>query len=78
MARFDMTIKTTQSARETALRKSAHRAAERKALTRNFLIANARLEFSLTLSKQSLLKISNRKWIAICQPKSPPVSVSAD
>jgi hypothetical protein len=45
-------------------------AAEHKAFTPNFLIANAGLEFRLSHSKQSHLKISDRKWIAFCQQKS--------
>ena len=48
----------------TPPRKISDPAAEPKALTYNFLIANAGLEFRLSHSKQRPLKIPNRKWIA--------------
>jgi hypothetical protein len=45
-------------------------AADQKALTRKFLIANPLLEFPLTYSKQSPLTFSNREYIAVFQFKS--------
>jgi hypothetical protein len=42
--------------------------------TAEFLIANLELEFKLNHRKQSLLRISNRKYFAIFSLASPPVS----
>src|ERR1700690_2571 len=46
-----------------------HPAPDSTRLTAKFLIANAGLEFLLTPSKQSPLRISNRKWIAFSHSK---------
>src|ERR1700746_1062888 len=39
----------------------------------DFLIANARLEFNVSHSKQNLLKISNRERIVIFHPRFHPL-----
>ncbi len=49
---------------------------ESKRVTAGFLIANTRLVFRLTHRKHSHLKISNRKWIAICRIDSHGASES--
>src|SRR6266404_4644201 len=43
----------------------------------DFLIANARLEFNVSHSKQNLLKISNRERIAIFHPRFHPLAQKA-
>ena len=43
----------------------------------DFLIANARLEFNVSYSKQNLLKISNRERIAIFHPRFHPLAQKA-
>ncbi len=62
-----MMKKTTLSASGTVQRKRSSRVADPKALTSTFLIANPRLEFRLTHTKQSSLIFSNRERIAICR-----------
>jgi len=65
-----MMIKTTLSGVQKTKREITPRGADPKPLTRNFLIANPRLEFLLTHTKQSPLKISNREYIAVFHSKS--------
>src|ERR1700746_388901 len=61
-----MTRQATLSDEGRAPRRNMHQTASDSAPSRvYFLIANARLEFSLSHSKDGLLKISNRERIAI-------------
>jgi hypothetical protein len=46
--------------------------------TAEFLIANLELEFNLNHTKQSLLRISNRKYFAIFSLALPPVSLGTE
>ena len=48
------------------------RVAARRARAADFLIANARLEFNVSHSKENLLKISNRERIAVFHPRFHP------
>jgi hypothetical protein len=74
IARFYMTTNTTQSAATPARREtytlnlsfdSRSRTTVRRSRAADFLIANARLKFDVSHSKQNLLKIPNRERIAI-------------
>jgi len=66
-----MTTRTTLSGEEMVQRRNLHHAASDSApLSVYFLIANARLEFSVSHSKDSPLKIPNRERIAISHLRS--------
>jgi len=66
-----MTTRTTLSDEGMVQRRNPHHTASDSAsLSVYFLIANARLEFSVNHRKDSPLKISNRERIAIFQPRS--------
>jgi len=66
-----MTTRTTLSGEEMVQRRNLHHAASDSApLSVYFLIANARLEFSVSHRKDNPLKIPNRERIAIFHPRS--------
>jgi hypothetical protein len=65
-----MMTKTILSAGKMVQRETMHPAADPKALSHLFLIANPRLEMDLTHRKESPLRIPNREWIAIFHPHS--------
>jgi len=54
-----------------------HNAASRRSGSAEFLIANARLEFAVSHSKEGPLRIPNREWIAISNRIEPPRPRSA-
>jgi len=62
-----MMIKPILSEGRQVQRSTTHRSADPKALTRKILIANPRLEFPPTHTKQSPLRFSNREYIAVFQ-----------
>ncbi len=82
LVRFHMIIKTSLSVNETDQRATLDPAADPQALRAIFpwlpchacprgrLIANARLEIDLTPTKESLLKIPNRKWTRVLRAPS--------